>query len=275
MLAAFRDGTVSVRQALSTRRPVGRTVRGHRQELVASVAATEGTMFFMRSPLKLAALLAVVLFAFSLVGGTGVGAQDDMEDSLQPSDLEGIQYGVSRSWTMDYEAMMADTTPSADMALPEGVLFIASMVLEFDDDGNAEAGFDAFMDDFEAEDIMSSDDATVEEWDIELGNQSASYYTIEDVEGVESEVVVSVVQEDNYLYIVTGAGSGEDMKATGTSLIETMIDNDGSGEGEFSEDGTSTGGLWDKLPGADDDAVTDLIAFDEMIYPEPEDEDAS
>jgi molybdopterin biosynthesis enzyme MoaB len=229
----------------------------------------------MRSPLKLTALLALVLFAFSLVGGTGVGAQDDMEDSLQPSDLEGIEYGVSRSWTMDYEAMMADTTPSADMAMPEGVLFIGGMVLEFDDDGNAEAGFDSFMDELETEDLATSDEATVEEWDIELGNQSASYSSIEEVEGVESEVVVSVVQEDNYLYIVSAAGSGEDMKDTTTSLMETMIDNDGSGEGEYNEDGTSSGGLWGKLPAADDEAVAGLIAFDEMIYPEPEEDDAS
>jgi hypothetical protein len=228
----------------------------------------------MRSPLKLTALLALVLFAFSLVGGTGVGAQDDMEDSLQPSDLEGIQYGVSRSWSIDYDAMFADTTPSADMSMPEGVLFIVGMVLEFDDDGNAEAAFDAFMDDFEADDLATSEDATVEEWDIELGNQSASYYTIEEIEGEESEVVVSVVQEDNYLYVISAAGSGEDMKVPATSLVETMVNNDGSGEGEFNADGTSSGGLWDKLPGADDELVSSLVPFDEVIYPEPE-EDAS
>ncbi|HYJ13573.1 MAG TPA: hypothetical protein VEW66_08275 [Thermomicrobiales bacterium] len=229
----------------------------------------------MRSPLKLTALLALVMFAFSLVGGTGVGAQDDTEESLQPSDLDGIQYGVSRSWSMDYEAMYADSTPGDDMATPEGVLFIAGLVIEFDDDGNAEAGFDAFMDDFDTEELATSDEATVEEWDIELGNQSASYSSLEEVEGVESEVVVSVVQEDNYLYVISAAGSGEDMKAPAKSLIETMIDNDGSGEGEFNADGTSSGGLWDKLPAADDEAVADLIATDEMIYPEPEDDDAS
>jgi hypothetical protein len=97
----------------------------------------------------------------------------------------------------------------------------------------------------------------------------------EEIEGVQSDVVISVVQEDNYLYVVSAAGSGVDMKATGKTLIESMIDSDGSGEGEFNEDGTSSGGLWDKFPSAEDDLVADLVAFDAMIYPEPEEEDAS
>jgi hypothetical protein len=244
-------------------------------ELVAGLSATEGIITQMRSPLKLTALLALVLFAFSLVGGTGVGAQDDMDSELQPSDLKGIEYGVSRTWSPDYEAMFADTTPSADMEMPEGLLFVVGMVLEFDNDGNAEAGFEAFLDDFDTDELSTSDDATVEEWDIDLGNQSSSYYTTEDIEGVQSDVVISVVQDDNYLYVVSGAGSGVDMQAMGKTLIESMIDTDGSGEGEFNEDGTSSGGLWDKLPSADDDLVADLVAFDALIYPEPEDDDAS
>jgi len=268
-------GTIAARHTLITLRPNGRAVVYHRWELVASSAATEGTITHMRSPLKLTALLALVLFAFSLVGGTGVGAQDDMDDDLQPSDLDGIEYGVSRSWSMDYEAMFADTTPSADMAMPEGVLFMVGMVLEFDNEGNAEAGFEAFLDDFDTDELSTSDDVTVEEWDIDLGNQNSSYYTTEEIEGVQSDVVISVVQEDSYLYVVSAAGSGEDMKEVSKTLIESMIDNDGSGEGEFNEDGTSSGGLWDKLPGADDDLFEDLVVFDAVIYPEPEDDDAS
>jgi len=229
----------------------------------------------MRSPLKLTALLALVMFAFSLIGGTGVGAQDEMQDTLQPSDLEGIEYGVSRSWSVDYEAMMASSTPSADMAMPTGVLFMIGMVLEFDDEGNAEAGFDAFMDDIDTSDLSMDEDVPAEEWDIELGNKSASYASTSDVEGMETEISISVVQDDNYLYVISSAGSGEDMKSVTKSVMETMVDNDGSGEGEFNEDGTSSGGLWDKLPGSDDDVVADLVAMDEVVYPEPEGDDAS
>ncbi len=242
----------------------------HRKDIVTGVAAgTEGITPQMRSPLKLSALLAFLLLAFSLVGGTGVGAQDDMEEEFQPSDLEGIQYGVARSWSMDYEAMFAMSTPgSDDMSMPSGVLFMAGMVLEFDNDGNAEAGFDRLQGEFKAEDLMMEDGAEVEEWDIETGNKSVSYYSTEEVEGMESQIALSLVQEGNYIYIFSAAASGEDMKDAAKSVIGTMIDNDGSGEGEFNEDGTSTGGLWDKFPAADDEALAGLVATDEVIYPE-------
>ena len=229
----------------------------------------------MRSPLKLSGLLALLLLAFSLVGGTGVGAQDDLEDEFQPSDLEGIQYGVARSWSMDYEAMFSMTTPGAedDFAMPSGILFMAGMVLEFDNEDNAKSGYDRLTEEFSAEAIMGDDGASYEEWDVETGNQSTSYHAIEDLEGVESEIVVSLVQDGDYIYIISAAGSDVDLKETTKGLMGTMIDNDGSGEGEFSEDGTSTGGLWDKFPSGDDEALAGLVATDEVIYPETEGEE--
>lgn len=227
----------------------------------------------MRSPLKFSALLALVLLAFSLVGGTGVGAQDDLEDEFQPSDLDGIQYGVARSWTMDFDAMFAMTTPGAEDAFSmSGVVFMGGLVLEFDNDDNAEAGYDRITEEFTAETLMGDDDATYEEWDIEVGDKSTSYFSIEEEEGVESQIVLSLVQDGNYVYIVTAAGSDVDIKDPTRSLMEAMVGNDGSGEGEFNEDGTSTGGLWDKFPSADDDVLAGLIASDEILYPEQDEE---
>jgi hypothetical protein len=55
-----------------------------------------------------------------------------------------------------------------------------------------------------------------------------------------------------------------------TEFTSTLIENDGSGEGEFNEDGTSTGGLWDKFPAADDELVEGLIASDEELTQDEE-----
>lgn len=226
----------------------------------------------MRSPLKFSALLALVLLAFSLVGGTGVGAQDDIEDEFQPSDLEGIQYGVSRSWSMDYEAMFAMTTPGAEEDFDmSGLLFMGGMVIEFDNGDNAESAYDRIAEEFTAESLID-DDATYEEWDIDAGDKSTSYYSMQEEDGVSSEIVLSLVQDGDYVYIVSAAGSEVDLKGSTQDLMKTMIDNDGSGEGEFNEDGTSSGGLWDKFPAADDESVAGLIASDEIVYPEPTDE---
>lgn len=228
----------------------------------------------MRSHLKFSALLALMLLAFSLVGGTGVGAQDDADVEFKPGDLEGIEHAVARSYTVDYEAMFAMSTPGAEPSMPSGVLFIGGMVLEFDDNGNAEGGFDKLLEELDVNELTLSEEGSVEEYDVDLGNKSAGFFSLEETEGVESQTTIAIVQEDSFIYVISAAGSDVDMKDTAKSFIETMMGNDGSGEGEFNEDGTSTGGLWDKFSGLDEEIVTDLVAMDEIIFPEPADDDA-
>lgn len=220
----------------------------------------------MRFSLKLSALLALLLLAFSLVGGTGAGAQDEPEE-FDLSSFEGIQHGVSRTYTVDYEAMMASmSTPGAEMEMPSGLLSVSALVLEFDDDGNAESAFDTVKE--EAGSQLSSEDG--EEIDLDLGDNSVSFKTTEESDGMAMDVVVTVAQQDNYIYLVYAGGSEVDVEQTVKDLTQSMIDADGSGEGEFSEDGTSTGGLWDKFPAADDELVSGLVASDMVVYPEPE-----
>lgn len=223
----------------------------------------------MRPRLKLSALLALMFLAFSLVGGTGVGAQDDAEDAFQPGDLEGLEYGVSRFYVVDYAAMFAMSTPDAEMTMPSGTQYIGGMVLEFDDSSNAEVGYDRVLEVIDEE--LLTDDQTVEEFDVELGNASIGFVSTDESDGVETQSIVIMVQEDNVVYLTSVASSGADMTDDATSFTEALIDNDGSGEGEFHEDGTSTGGLWDKFPSSDDEMFTDLVVTDEIVFPEPED----
>lgn len=223
----------------------------------------------MRFRTKLSALLAVLLFAFTFLGGTGVGAQEEIDDSLEIGDLEGIQYGVNRSYIIDYSAMMETmSTPGAELEMPTGLFTLSALVLEFDDSGNAETAFGAVNDDVAGEDLMTEEG--VEEVDVDLGDNSVAFAGVEDFDGVESDVFVTIVQADNYLYMVYAGSTEIDLQETVTSFTSTLIDNEGSGEGEFNEDGTSTGGLWDKFPSSDHEAVAGLTAFDMVLYPETE-----
>lgn len=228
----------------------------------------------MRSPLKFSALMALVLLAFSLVGGTGVGAQDDAEAEFEPSDLSGIEAGVARSYSVDYEALYSQSTPGAEMEMPSGILFIGGMVLEFNDNGNAESGFDTLIEELNVDEMALSEDEAVEEYDVDLGNKSKGFFSVDETDGVETQTVITIVQEDSFIYVISAAGSDVDMKESAKSLAETLMGNDGSGEGEFNADGTSTGGLWDKFPGSDDELFAGLVASDEVIFPEPADDDA-
>jgi hypothetical protein len=224
----------------------------------------------MRFRTKLSALLAVLLFAFTFLGGTGVGAQDDMESELQLSDLEGIQHGVSRTYSVDYSALMENmSTPGAELEMPSGLVTLSAIVLEFEEGGNAEDAYSAVVDELGDEELAVEG---VEEVDIDLGDQNKSVAGVEDFgDGTESDVFVTIVQKDNYLYVIYAGSSEIDLQETVVEFTNILIDNDGSGEGEFNEDGTSTGGLWDKFPAADDELISGLTTFDTIIYPETED----
>lgn len=231
----------------------------------------------MRSPFKLSALLALVLLTFSLIGGTGVGAQgveapDIEENSFQPDDLEGLQYGVARSYSVDYEALFAAATPGADLTMPSGLTLIGGMVLEFDSNDNAAAGLDRMVEEMNATGMLDDEDVAMEEWDSGLGNRNISYVSTYEFDGLVTETVISIFQQDNVIYLITTSGSDVEVKDLATTFGQMLIDNDGSGEGEFNADGTSTGGLWDTFPSADEDLVAGLVPMDEIIYPEAGDD---
>lgn len=208
----------------------------------------------------------MLLLAFTVIGGTGAGAQDE---GMSLEDLEGLQHSVNRVYTVDYSAMMDDmSSPDAEMQMPTGVVSLSGVILEFESDDNAEAALDVIKD--QAGVDLAGSEENVEEIELDLGDNSISYGGTEDVDGQEMQSVITLVQQDNYAYFVYGVGSDEDMESVVSDFTNTLIDNDGSGEGEFNEDGTSSGGLWDKFPGADDEAVSGLIPYDQVIFPVPE-----
>ena len=222
----------------------------------------------MRFTVKLSSLLAMLLVGFSLLGGSGVGAQDmsSPEDSLDPSDLEGIQNGAARYYTIDYSAMMENMgTPGAEMEMPSGLFALGGAVLEFDNDDNAKSAFDTLKDDESFSGELTGDNA--EDWDSGLGDQNQGFKGTEDLEGSSMDTVFTMFQKDNYVYITLAAGTDVDVESAAKDFGNKLIDNDGSGAGEFKEDGTSTGGLWDKFPKADDEMVAELIPSDEVLYP--------
>lgn len=228
----------------------------------------------MRHPMKWSVLLASLLFGFSFIAGTGVGAQESEE--FNPADLEGLQYGVNRSYSIEFTASApsssAESTESTPEAEPVGLKTLDALVLEFDNDDNAEKGFDALTEQLGAE-ITAEDN--VEEWDVDLGNKSTSLASSEELDGEITNVALTAIQEGNYIYLISSYGGDFDAQDVTRQFAEKVIEADGSGEGEFNEDGTSTGGLWDKLPTADDDLVSALPLTQDMIFfPEADDSDA-
>lgn len=230
----------------------------------------EGSQIDMRLPIKLSALLAMFLLAFTILGGTGVGAQDEPTGELLPEDIEGLQHGVVRAYS-DYSALFASATPGTEPEVPSGVFLLGATILEFDSSDNAETALTQIAEDADAGgEAGLGGETEVSSIDLNLGENSIGYSGVEDLEGEQVETVIALVQEETYVYFVVASGSGENMQAITTEFANGLIENDGSGEGEFNEDGTSSGGLWDKYPAADEELITGLIPFDQVLFPVPE-----
>ncbi len=216
-------------------------------------------------------MLALILLAFTMLGGTGIGAQDDAGgEELLPEDIEGLQHAVVRAYSLDYSALFANATPGAEPTVPSGVFLLGATILEFDSSDNAEAALTQLDEETDvAGGAGLGGESEVSSIDLDLGDNSIGYAGVEDLEGQQVDTVIALVQADSYVYFVVVSGSGEDVQAITTDFTNGLIENDGSGEGEFNEDGTSSGGLWDKFPATDDDLVSGLIPFDQVLYPAP------
>ncbi len=216
-------------------------------------------------------MLALLLLALSLLGGPGAGAQDDMTDEVRPEDLEGLQHAVVRAYSLDYSALFAEATPGVEPALPTGVYLLGATILEFESSDNAEAALTQLDEETNAGgDAGMGGESEVSEIDLDLGDASRAYSGVEDLEGQQAETVIALVQQENYLYFVVIAGSEADIQALTVEFANGLLEREGSGTGEFNEDGRSTGGLWDKFPAADDGLVGELVPFDQVLFPVPE-----
>jgi hypothetical protein len=109
----------------------------------------------------------------------------------------------------------------------------------------------------------------LENVDVDLGDTSRAYSSTQEVNGQVLNVSVIIVQQDEFLYVVLGGAVDADAQERSTALAQTLIVNEaGDDEPRFNENGTSTGGLWDKFPKPDDALIANLVASDEQLYPE-------
>ncbi len=209
------------------------------------------------------ALIALVLL---MTVAPAVAAQDD--DIF--GDLDGIQKAYGRTFAA--EGSGGASVPGTDVATEEastGWMNLTAFVLEFDSEDNAKAASEKAIEASRAE----TEDEGIELEDVELDldvDHVAKRATI-DEDGFKSSVIQVFAQKDNYLYLVIGMTGGDDPVEVVTSVLDTMVNTDAADDDEtFQEDGTSTGGLWAKLPVAED--ITSQLegltmVYDEVLYP--------
>ncbi len=227
----------------------------------------------MRLPRLVLAVLAVAVI------GSGsfrsVAAQDGSDEALDFEEFEGIEQVVSRTYSIDFAALMASPDAAADPASLEltGIVTLIAFVAAFDGDDNAESGWDRINAEFEGQAAEITGDESAEfvisEVD-DLGDEATSYTTMVVEEEETYSTAVIIVRDGEYVYIAIGITAGEeDGVAPTTTVAQALEDNDaGDGEAEQGEDGFYSGGVWDKLPEGGDEALAGLSPrADEVVYP--------
>lgn len=225
----------------------------------------------------------LVLFATLVFGSsTGVLAQatpevpSDVSPLYSPADLPGLQQAVARSYAGDMAALFATQEAAATAAAtPDytswGVATLNAVVLQFDSEANAASAFTTVVEKMTSP--ASTGGIDLGEVEVEGFTGPAKAYTasIDQGPGLSLHQAVVLTQDGPYIYqtIAVGLSSPEDALATATDVAKATIANPASeGEGTFVDDGTSTGGLWDKFPVAGDPVLAGVIPeIDTRIYP--------
>ena len=211
--------------------------------------------------------LMTALVALALLAGlsTPVIAQDDA--SLQLEDLDGIQQAVWRSFITD--TLAAEATPGATQ---DGWLGLITMALAFDSDDAAARAVPRLSADLERAGF-AGDDGTTEEIQLDIDRDHVAYLISTGIDEGPMTFLVVVARDGACVDVVMGATLGEDPEPVITTTLTGMAEAEaGDGEGAYRADGTSEGGLWDKLPDLETMSTQfpgQVEAADQILYPNP------
>ena len=212
----------------------------------------------MRRLLPLPALVFMVLLLAAPVSAQTPAASPGATPGATPETLPGLEYVAARQYAPD-PSQTIDTES-------EGVFILTVRIFEFDSEEHANAGWESTVEStaIESDVPAGSDKVEYEEIEIEdLGDRAwATTLAAETPEGDTGYFRLVYVQDGDRLYTLNAiAGSAEATLVT-DELAAFMVDAEpGDGEVRLSKDGTSTGGVWDLLPGPADEVLGDLQAF--------------
>ena len=192
--------------------------------------------------------VALLVALFLTLGSTTVSAQDS---SAPVADLDGLESAYTRIYAPDFNA---EGTPGAESMERVTVLTITGYTFDGED---AAAGALEPLADEVVNAIPVSHDITGEPVD-DLGDSAVRHGGEFEDEGGPVTVEMVTVQDGDRIYQVSLAGAGlEDGDAQVDGIVQFMLDGEiESDEVAFSNDGTSTGGVFDLMPTDEDRDIT-------------------
>lgn len=207
-----------------------------------------------------------IVAALALAHPAATLAQDSGEDTLQIKDLPGVQTAVSRTYTLDFEALFTmEGTPTPEATGPQ-LFALGGSIIQFGNDDDARGAYTTVLDEVQKQSdagVGTPDAVSFETIDLgaDLGDERTGLRMAgDDTGGIASgDIVALVVRDGSLIYLVTGVADTGDPSDAVVAFTRSVMDAKAGGdEVTFNEDGTSSGGLWDKFPKADDPVIAGL-----------------
>lgn len=192
----------------------------------------------------------------------GVAAQElaPSDAGMELEDYEGLQSAYSRSYGVDMDAMMS--TPSTEgINLADMMKGVQIMGITFDSDDNAQKFIDQGKDELESSlEEMSSGEMKVTVNELDKGDQGL-VVEMDMTADVGVFMKMYLVRDGNVVFTVIAMNSDVDSAtATGDSVVDYLLDNESqSDDVTFNADGTSTGGVFDRMPPVGHESVSGLV----------------
>lgn len=209
--------------------------------------------------LTLSLLLSFGLSFSAVAQVDGVEAPNLEEPSF--SEVEGLESIYDRTFSVDIETMLA--SPDADFAemdMSAMMRTISIQGMQFDSEDNAEAYLDDMLEQMNTA-MEENPEATedVEVADLEGFDVDGVQITM-DMPDLGIAATMNIFVDGNQVFQVMVMDSDQ---ATASTLAEEVtqfvVDADSNDDDvTFNADGTSTGGVFERMPTADDEIVGDL-----------------
>lgn len=217
-------------------------------------------------------LLTITMLLTLALSAQGVAAQVEAPEieSVDYSEIDGLQSVYSRAYTVDFMAMMS--SPDANLEEMDMAAMMRNISIQgytFESEDQAKAFLDTTKEEAEGGLTEAEDLGEVEMKDLEaVDKEGVTMTMVMDLEGESIAMTVHMFVDGNHLFMVISTDSDLDASnskadAVAQYVVDAEVQNE---EVTFSEDGTSTGGVFDRMPEAGNELVADLTVMDMELY---------
>lgn len=220
---------------------------------------------------KLLLTLSLILtMGFSAAGVSAQVQAPDLGDTITAEDIPGLQSAYDRTFMVDFEAMM-DASPESLESMDTSAMMrsVSIQGYTFDSEDNAKSYIDMTRDSFgEAKESDPETFDGVEVEDLEGFDNEGITVTMDMPDLGVAMTINAFVDGNNVMTVMVMDSDSENSQSVADELTQFIIDAEIENEEvTFNADGTSTGGVFDLMPTADDEIVADLpTATDTELY---------